>query len=186
MTYDLLLKGGRVIDPAQGLDAVRDIAFSGGKVARVAESSPGGELAMSEVVSMSLPAMGGARCARKLVAPVGFRRLSFLGGQQAEGLLLHLTLRSAVGATGCPATQSRASRRANPLQRSVRWACGLEGEPLAQPGPGPSCARAPPRGQEEAGPTGLCRARVSMGCRELERPGRRGFFQSGVESVWRA
>ena len=42
-----------------------------------------------------------------------------LGERQAVGLLLHPTLRSAVGATGCPATQSRASRRANQLQRDV-------------------------------------------------------------------
>ncbi|NEY90634.1 amidohydrolase/deacetylase family metallohydrolase [Tabrizicola oligotrophica] len=31
--YDLLLKGGRVIDPDQGLDATMDVAFAGGKVA---------------------------------------------------------------------------------------------------------------------------------------------------------
>lgn len=37
LTYDLLLKGGRVIDPAQGLDAILDVAFSGGQVAAVAE-----------------------------------------------------------------------------------------------------------------------------------------------------
>lgn len=35
MTYDLVLKGGRVIDPAQGLDQVADVAFSGGRVAAV-------------------------------------------------------------------------------------------------------------------------------------------------------
>ena len=35
--YDLLLKGGRVVDPAQGIDAVRDVAFSDGKVAAVEE-----------------------------------------------------------------------------------------------------------------------------------------------------
>lgn len=33
--YDLLLKGGRVIDPAQGLDAVCDVAFRDGRVAAV-------------------------------------------------------------------------------------------------------------------------------------------------------
>lgn len=33
--YDLLLKGGRVIDPDQGLDAVMDVAFLGGKVAAI-------------------------------------------------------------------------------------------------------------------------------------------------------
>lgn len=31
--HDLLLKGGRVIDPEQGIDAVMDVAFQGGKVA---------------------------------------------------------------------------------------------------------------------------------------------------------
>lgn len=38
LAFDLLIKGGRVIDPAQGLDGKRDIAFSGGKVAKIAES----------------------------------------------------------------------------------------------------------------------------------------------------
>src|SRR6476660_537776 len=35
MTYDLILRGGRVIDPSQQLDAVNDVAFAGGKVAKV-------------------------------------------------------------------------------------------------------------------------------------------------------
>jgi dihydroorotase len=35
MTYDLILRGGRVIDPSQKLDAVTDVAFSQGKVARI-------------------------------------------------------------------------------------------------------------------------------------------------------
>jgi dihydroorotase len=34
--YDLLLRGGHVIDPKNGLDAVRDVAIAGGKVAAVA------------------------------------------------------------------------------------------------------------------------------------------------------
>lgn len=37
MQYDLLLKGGEVIDPAQSLRAKRDVAFADGKVAAVAE-----------------------------------------------------------------------------------------------------------------------------------------------------
>ena len=37
---DLILKGGRVIDPSQGLDAIRDVGFAGGKVAAVAASLP--------------------------------------------------------------------------------------------------------------------------------------------------
>ena len=39
-TYDLLLKGGRVIDPADQINAVRDIAVTGDKIARVAETIP--------------------------------------------------------------------------------------------------------------------------------------------------
>jgi dihydroorotase len=35
MAYDLILRGGRVIDPSQSLDAVTDVAFAAGKVARV-------------------------------------------------------------------------------------------------------------------------------------------------------
>jgi dihydroorotase len=35
MAIDLILKGGRIIDPAQRLDTVADIAFAGGKVAGI-------------------------------------------------------------------------------------------------------------------------------------------------------
>ena len=35
--YDLLLKGGHVIDAKNGIDTVRDVAIEGGKIARVAE-----------------------------------------------------------------------------------------------------------------------------------------------------
>ena len=38
--YDLIVSGGRVIDPSQGLDAVRDVALANGKVAFVAENIP--------------------------------------------------------------------------------------------------------------------------------------------------
>ena len=34
---DLVLKGGRVVDPSQGLDKVTDIAFAGGKVAAIGD-----------------------------------------------------------------------------------------------------------------------------------------------------
>lgn len=40
MTYDLLLKGGTLIDPAQGLHAIRDVAFAGGRVAAVGSDLP--------------------------------------------------------------------------------------------------------------------------------------------------
>jgi dihydroorotase len=35
MSYDLIVRGGRVIDPSQGIDGVMDVAFTGGKVAAV-------------------------------------------------------------------------------------------------------------------------------------------------------
>jgi dihydroorotase len=35
MTHDLILRGGRVIDPSQQLDSVTDVAFQNGKVARI-------------------------------------------------------------------------------------------------------------------------------------------------------
>ena len=34
-TYDLIIKGGRVIDPSLGLDAVRDVAISAARIAAV-------------------------------------------------------------------------------------------------------------------------------------------------------
>ncbi len=38
MTYDLILRGGHVIDPSQKLDAVADVAFKDGKVAAVGKA----------------------------------------------------------------------------------------------------------------------------------------------------
>ena len=40
MSYDLLLKGGHVLDPGQGLDGDLDIAVSGGKIAAIARDIP--------------------------------------------------------------------------------------------------------------------------------------------------
>ncbi|HZH09971.1 MAG TPA: amidohydrolase/deacetylase family metallohydrolase [Microvirga sp.] len=37
MSFDLVLRGGRVIDPSQSLDRVTDVAFSGGKVVAVGD-----------------------------------------------------------------------------------------------------------------------------------------------------
>ena len=41
--YDLLLQGGRLIDPAQKIDDTMDVAIRGGIVARVAKQIPAGE-----------------------------------------------------------------------------------------------------------------------------------------------
>ena len=38
---DLVLQGGRVIDPAQGIDGVMDVAISGGKIAALGSELSG-------------------------------------------------------------------------------------------------------------------------------------------------
>ena len=38
--YDLLVQGGRVIDPKNGIDARMDVAIANGKIARVAAAIP--------------------------------------------------------------------------------------------------------------------------------------------------
>jgi dihydroorotase len=40
MAYDLLIKGGHVLDPGQGLDGQLDIAVTGGKIARIEADLP--------------------------------------------------------------------------------------------------------------------------------------------------
>ena len=49
--YDLIIKGGTVIDPSQGLHTVNDIAVADGKIARLAASIPAEEA--SRVVDVS-------------------------------------------------------------------------------------------------------------------------------------
>ena len=39
--YDLVIRGGRVIDPSVRLDAVRDVAISAGRIAAIEESIAG-------------------------------------------------------------------------------------------------------------------------------------------------
>jgi imidazolonepropionase-like amidohydrolase len=76
--YDLVITGGRVIDPAQALDAPRDVAFQDGKVAAVqARIEPG---AAREVI----------QAAGKLVVPglIDLHTHVYWGGTsltQAEG-----------------------------------------------------------------------------------------------------
>ena len=41
MTHDLILKNGRVIDPASGLDRIADVAFADGKVAAIGDNLSG-------------------------------------------------------------------------------------------------------------------------------------------------
>jgi dihydroorotase len=56
MPFDTILRGGRVIDPAQGLDGVMDVAVSGGRIAAIGSAIPG-------------PATQVIDCAGQLVLP---------------------------------------------------------------------------------------------------------------------
>jgi dihydroorotase len=50
-TYDLLIKGGKVVDPSQHLEAERDVAIAGGKIARIEADIPAAQA--REVVNAS-------------------------------------------------------------------------------------------------------------------------------------
>ncbi len=43
--YDLLVKGGRVIDPAGRRDGMADVAISGGRIAAIARNLPASDAA---------------------------------------------------------------------------------------------------------------------------------------------
>ena len=40
MSYDLIFQGGRVVDPANGVDGIADVAIADGKIAKVGTSLP--------------------------------------------------------------------------------------------------------------------------------------------------
>ena len=58
MTYDLILQGGRVIDASQKLDGIADVAFTGGKVAKVGKALKGGPNTLTRDVSGKIVSPG--------------------------------------------------------------------------------------------------------------------------------
>lgn len=56
-TYDLVIKGGRVINPASRLDAVRDIAIAGGRIAAVETNIPAGGNMIDATGKIVIPGM---------------------------------------------------------------------------------------------------------------------------------
>ncbi|WP_043837565.1 amidohydrolase/deacetylase family metallohydrolase [Muricoccus aerilatus] len=56
--YDTVLRGGRVIDPAQGLDGIADVAVRGGRIAAIGPSLPGPAKSVIDVTGrLVLPGM---------------------------------------------------------------------------------------------------------------------------------
>jgi dihydroorotase len=52
MTFDLVLRGGRVIDPSQSIDRVTDVAFEGGRVAAVGDGLAAGARAVEDAAGL--------------------------------------------------------------------------------------------------------------------------------------
>ncbi len=56
--FDLILRGGRVIDPAQGLDGIMDVAVSDGRIAAIGNALPGPATQVVDVAGkLVLPGM---------------------------------------------------------------------------------------------------------------------------------
>ncbi|MBM6583185.1 amidohydrolase/deacetylase family metallohydrolase [Microvirga sp. BT689] len=52
MTFDLVLRGGRVIDPSQSIDRVADVAFAGGRVAAVGDDLAAGARGVEDAAGL--------------------------------------------------------------------------------------------------------------------------------------
>ncbi len=58
MAYDLILKGGRVIDPSQKHDGIADVAFEGGNVAKIGKGLKAGPNTVTRDVSGKIVSPG--------------------------------------------------------------------------------------------------------------------------------
>ena len=54
-TYDVVIKGGRVMDPASGLDAVRDVGVNGDRIVKISEEPLEGKLVLDAAGSVVAP-----------------------------------------------------------------------------------------------------------------------------------
>src|SRR5260370_18217809 len=55
--FDLVLKGGRVIDPAQAIDGIRDVGIADGKIAAIAPDLSGGATSVDVHGALVLPGL---------------------------------------------------------------------------------------------------------------------------------
>lgn len=52
MTFDLVLRGGRVVDPSQSIDRVTDVAFADGRVAAIGDDLAAGALVVEDAAGL--------------------------------------------------------------------------------------------------------------------------------------
>jgi N-acyl-D-aspartate/D-glutamate deacylase len=114
--WDLVLRGGRVIDPESGLDAVRDVAVAGGRIAAVG-------------TGLTAPASGGDVDVAGQVVTAGFidlhSHVSDLGGlrlQAMDGVTTALELEA--GVTPVAQAYRRAAEQGRPINYgfAASWA----------------------------------------------------------------
>ena len=112
--WDVVLRGGRVIDPETGLDAVRDVALAGGQIAAVAETLPPGR---GEVDVTGLVVTAGFIDLHSHVDDIGGLRL-----QAADGVTTALELEA--GSTPVADAYRRAAADGRPVNYgfSASWA----------------------------------------------------------------
>jgi dihydroorotase-like cyclic amidohydrolase len=112
--WDVVLRGGRVIDPETGLDAVRDVSLAGGRIAEVAPLLPPGP-AGHDVTGLVVTA--GFIDLHSHVDDIGGLRL-----QAMDGVTTALELEA--GATPVAAAYRRAAAHGRPVNYgfSASWA----------------------------------------------------------------
>jgi len=112
--WDMVLRGGRVIDPETGLDAVRDVALAGGRIVEVAGSLPPGP-ASYDVTGLVVTA--GFIDLHSHVDDLGGLRL-----QAMDGVTTALELEA--GVTPVAAAYRRAAAQGRPVNYgfSASWA----------------------------------------------------------------
>ena len=94
MKYDLLLRRGHVIDPANGLDGVRDLAIAGGTVAAIEEEIDPNEAERSWDLAGKVVAPG--------LVDIHMHTTLGLGGQAAFAMLARAGVSTAVDFAGSP------------------------------------------------------------------------------------
>ena len=192
--FDVVLRGGRVVDPESGLDAVRDVAIAGDRVSRIGPGLPPGRLELDvagqvvtagfidmhshvhDLGSLRLQAMDGVTTALELEAGITPVAARLRGGGRA-GRPVNYGFAASWAMARMEALRGvrlgRRPRRAFPAHRRPGLAAG--GRPGGGgPRPGPAGGRPRRRRAGHRGP-----GRLRAGRRPGRVPARRGAGRAG-------